>query len=710
MNLSTFVSVFAAAYALFLGMVILMDRRRSILHLSFAAGMFLLAVETILGLLASVSVEPRGVAELLELKLIAASLIPASWMPFCLGYARASSKRDLPKQILMFSLFLLAPVLLMTKLHDQGIQSVMVNTETGQWMIALGFAGFMVHILLLVGIVIGLMHLEQTFRASVGIMRWRIKFMVLGLGVLFVARAYTSSQYLLFGSLNFSLQFLDCVALALGGIILTRSLLRTGHFDVTVYPSRAMIQGSLTVIGAGLYLLAVGIFGKTLFALESPSSAHYQTIFGSLAILLLVIFLLSNQMRLLLRQFVSRHFNRPEFDYRAVWQTFISQTANKVEQKDLCESVVRLISDIFHAMSVNLWLLQDSKTKLTFGASTSMTADKAQITLRKTPTVMEALKRLGENGHPVNLDCVKEKWAFPLRQLHPMQFQRSGNLVAAPLISGDQLLGMITMGDRVGGLPFSIQDMDLLNSITDHAAACLMNIQLSHSLLDAKQLEAFQAMSAFVVHDLKNTASTLSLMLKNLPVHFDDPSFRQDALRGIGRTLEHLNSLIRRLMLVRDNVTPKHESHDLNQIVEEACMCLERDDEIHITKKLNASQNVVLDRSMMMTVVTNLILNARDATGPQGHIIVETSIHDDEAILTVSDDGCGMVSEFIGNSLFHPFKSTKKNGIGIGMFHCKMLVEAHHGRIDVESQPDHGTTFRIYIPMICKPIPTPERA
>jgi signal transduction histidine kinase len=69
------------------------------------------------------------------------------------------------------------------------------------------------------------------------------------------------------------------------------------------------------------------------------------------------------------------------------------------------------------------------------------------------------------------------------------------------------------------------------------------------------------------------------------------------------------------------------------------------------------------------------------------------------AVVTVADDGCGMDGEFISRSLFRPFQTTKKNGFGIGMFQSRMIVEAHGGRIDVESQLGKGTTFRVFLPL-----------
>src|SRR5208283_5982396 len=113
----------------------------------------------------------------------------------------------------------------------------------------------------------------------------------------------------------------------------------------------------------------------------------------------------------------------------------------------------------------------------------------------------------------------------------------------------------------------SLQDYDLLKCVGDQIAASLLNSQLSQKLLQAKELEAFQTMSAFFVHDLKNTASTLSLMLQNLPVHFDNPAFREDALRGVAKTSDHINQLINRLSQLRHDLQIKPVESDLNEVI-----------------------------------------------------------------------------------------------------------------------------------------------
>ena len=255
------------------------------------------------------------------------------------------------------------------------------------------------------------------------------------------------------------------------------------------------------------------------------------------------------------------------------------------------------------------------------------------------------------------------------------------------------------LGDRVSAATFTWQDFDLLKCIGDHIAAGLLNTRLSQKLLQAKELEAFQTMSAFFVHDLKNTATTLNLMLQNLPVHFDDPAFRADALRGVAKTVAHINRLIGRLGSIRHELQIKPVESDLNELVAKALAGWEEVAGINLKKELPPLPKIYFDQEQMLKVATNLIFNAREAVSTTGQVQIQTSQRNGWAVLAISDNGCGMSPEFLHRSLFRPFQTTKKNGLGIGMFQSKMIVEAHKGRIEVESETGKGTTFRIFLPL-----------
>ncbi|MGH7979973.1 MAG: XrtA/PEP-CTERM system histidine kinase PrsK, partial [Limisphaerales bacterium] len=555
------------------------------------------------------------------------------------------------------------------------------------------------NLIVLAGAVLVLMNLERTFRSAIGTMRWRIKFMVVGLGVLFAVRCYGASQALLFHAVDSSVQILNGVALLAACGLISRSLFRTGHFDVDIYPSHSLLQNSLTAVLAGIYLFIVGVFANLAASLGGDNAFAAKAFFILIALVLLTVLLLSERVRLWSARFVSRHFQRPQYDYRDLWRKFTESTASCVNAAELIQATVKFTATVFHALSVSIWLADENGEKLEFGASTSLSSPRmSELNLEK-KEVTELFATLKEKSGPFDIDLSREKAAATLKNIHPAQFTSGGRRVCAPLSVSGVLLGLIVLGDRIGGVSFSGQDMDLLKCIADEIAAHLLNSQLSKKLLQAKELEAFQTMSAFFVHDLKNAASSLNLMLKNLPAHFDDPAFREDALRGISKSVGHINRLIERMTLLRHELKITPTEGDLNDWISNALADLERNSGANLVKEFAPLPKVFFDREQLLKVVTNLALNAKEASPPGRPVHIATSKVNGWAVLSVSDNGCGMNSDFLNRALFRPFQSTKKNGLGIGMFQSKMIVEAHHGKIEVQSESGKGTTFRVYLPV-----------
>ncbi len=534
--------------------------------------------------------------------------------------------------------------------------------------------------------------------------------MLLGLGLLFAARVYTASQ-----ALALPTQLLDkeqmismtgpqssaptvnAAALLLGGLLVLRSLFR-GSLKVAVYPSHKNLHKSVTALVAGLYLLIVGVLAKLVQWLGLTGSFPLRAFLILVALLVVTVLLLSDRVRLHARRFASRYLQKPLYDYRTVWRRFTEGTANRVTKKELCLASVKLAADIFQALSVSIWLMDDKGENLELAASTSISGPMAELLRPNREESSELIQAMRNRLDPVDVEYSGEKWAVTLRRCHPSEFEEGGSRVCVPMIAAGQLLGLMLLGDRVGGALFSLQDYDLLKCVGDQVAASLLNCQLSQKLLQAKELEAFQTMSAFFVHDLKNTASTLNLMLKNLPVHFDNPAFREDALRGIAKSGQHINNLIGRLSVLRHDLQIRPQFSDLNDLVSKILAGWNGAPAIEWAAHLDPIPKFIFDSEQIHKVVTNLVLNAAEAVPPNGQIRVETSLTKGWVVLTVADNGCGMAPEFLQGSLFRPFQTTKKEGFGIGMFQSKMIVEAHGGRVEVESQLNKGTTFRVFLP------------
>jgi putative PEP-CTERM system histidine kinase len=266
------------------------------------------------------------------------------------------------------------------------------------------------------------------------------------------------------------------------------------------------------------------------------------------------------------------------------------------------------------------------------------------------------------------------------------------------LLAGNEFLGIMTLNEKLTKEGFSLEDFDLLKTISDQGAVTLLNVKMTHRLSQAMEREAFHTMAAFFVHDLKNLASKLSLTMQNLPVHFDNPEFRNDALRAISDSVNKINTMCSGLSLLRQKIVLQPVKADLNELISSTLSTLNGCKAL-IARDLKPLPKLLIDSEQIQKVLTNLILNANEAIRNGGKIRVATEQKDNWILLSVSDNGCGMSREFIEKSLFHPFKTTKKQGMGIGLFHSKWIVEAHHGRIEVESEEGKGTTFRVLLPL-----------
>jgi hypothetical protein len=158
--------------------------------------------------------------------------------------------------------------------------------------------------------------------------------------------------------------------------------------------------------------------------------------------------------------------------------------------------------------------------------------------------------------------------------------------------------------------------------------------------------------------------------------------------------------LIGRLSLIRRELRINRVESDLNQVVDSAFETFKSGPDSLLSKELSPLPKIMVDPDQMLKVVVNLMLNATEAVPADGHVRIETRKEANWVVLTVTDNGCGMKSEFLRHGLFRPFQTTKKNGLGIGMFQSKMIVEAHGGRIAVASEQGNGTTFQVFLPLV----------
>jgi len=699
MSFPVLISLVAAIGAFLWALATLLSRPRSAAHWSFFVGMLACSLER--GCQVA-SLNAVSVSEILfwgRLSVLPMSALPASWLVFALTFARGNHREFLRKWLPVVAFLVVIPLGLALLQWESWISQAIWTERAGHWVFPITLAGKFLHVIMVISAVLIITNLEWTFRAAIGASRWKIKYAVLGVGIFFGVRIFSSSQVILYMANNVQLISLNSTALALACLLLGIWIYRSRIAEADIYPSTAALHKSVTVLLAGAYLVVVGVFAKMVATLDEDEGFPIKALIILVAMVGLGGLTLSDRVSQATRLFVSRHFKRPTHDYRVVWTKLTQQTTAVLDRQEFVRAVARVIADTFEVLSVTFWLTDPSRNKLTLATSTAVEPSPGGVVTLPDEIVSELARLFAGGSQPVDIDCSEESWCQSLRNSNPTYFPTGGHRYCLPLISRNEVLGLIVVGDRVRGIAFSAEDLELFKCLGDHIVAGVCNLSLSERLLNAKEMEAFQLMSAFLIHDLKNTASALSLALRNLPIHFENPAFREDALRTLAKSVGRINELIGRLTTLREKLELHPAPADLNQVVIAALQVVGESPEITVVRELEPLPAFCLDRRQIESVVVNLLLNAKEALGNRGEIHIKTGRENGGAQLVVADTGCGMPADFLSGSLFKPFKTTKRNGLGIGMFQVKAIVEAHGGRISAQSQIGQGSTFRVWLPM-----------
>ena len=222
-------------------------------------------------------------------------------------------------------------------------------------------------------------------------------------------------------------------------------------------------------------------------------------------------------------------------------------------------------------------------------------------------------------------------------------------------------------------------------------------MQATEALLEVRKFDAFNKMSAFVVHDLKNIVTQLSLMLKNAERHSDNPEFQKDMLMTVNHAVERMRQL---MMQLREGATPPGgicgvNLADVIQRIQKDKMSQGRSIEVHVQDRLIARGH----EERLERVIGHLVQNAIDASLPGDRVWTSLERRNDKAAILVGDNGHGMTQEFIRDRLFKPFQSTKDAGMGIGAYESAQYVRELGGDMQVDSEPGKGTRITVTLPL-----------
>lgn len=236
---------------------------------------------------------------------------------------------------------------------------------------------------------------------------------------------------------------------------------------------------------------------------------------------------------------------------------------------------------------------------------------------------------------------------------------------------------------------------------TVHVARDITEIKkLEKQLIMAQRMAALGEVAARVAHDIRNPLVSIGGFARRLEKHLEGNLKEYATI--IAREVAGLEKILSEILAYVRGVSLEKRMVNVDSLVEEvaAVMKSELDEkQITLTESLNALSEVSMDPSNIREALLNILWNSIHAIGSGGTIFVKTAIENNYAIIEIKDTGCGIPDEIL-QFIFDPFFTTKGSGnTGLGLTISHKIIEKHNGRIEVESKPHEGSTFKIFLPL-----------
>ena len=459
--------------------------------------------------------------------------------------------------------------------------------------------------------------------------------------------------------------------------------------------SRAATFQSLSVIAILGYLIvmmsatrAIEVIGGEWVRLAQIGLIFVMT----LAVLVL---LPSGKARAWFRVVLAKHFFEHRYDYREEWLRF-TRTIGLAgdDAAPLADRVVKALADISNSPAA-LLLLADEGYRL---------APAARWNWRHPvgaggPADRELLRFLEATGHVIDFDAVRAGTLTVSGKTLPVPawITASGAAWAGiPLLHKDRLVGLVILDHPLVRRSLDWEDFDLFRSAGMQAASYLAEARGQEALANAQRFDEFNRRFAFIIHDIKNLVSQLSLVTRNAERHADNPEFRADMVATLQSSVKKMNDLLARLSHGNKGDAEPPRSTALLPLVGALAQARQR---FHPVEVFGEPQIAVLaDPARLEPALAHILQNAIDASRSGEPVRICFGHRSREVAIEVIDSGAGMSADFIRTRLFQPFASTKDGGFGIGAFEARTLVEAMGGRIEVESVEGEGSRFTILLP------------
>jgi putative PEP-CTERM system histidine kinase len=393
----------------------------------------------------------------------------------------------------------------------------------------------------------------------------------------------------------------------------------------------------------------------------------------------------SGSIRRRLKFLISRNFFTHRYDYRVEWLKFIELVSEPKHAEELPVRIIRALAEFIDSPAGVLWSLSRGIGYHPTAAWRSSIPGDGKLAIDD-PFIVGF--RDGGWIQELTSDAIEEAWPFASDKAW----------LAVPLSHRREIVGFVLLDRANHTVSLNWEAFDLLRATGRQAASYLAEERSTRVLRDTELLTEYSKRFAFVVHDIKNLASQLGLIVSNAKHYIDDPEFQRDMLRTVEDSVARMNNLLSQL---KADAAPR-APRVLNPNVVIGAVATEfAAGPVTVAIRGDAGAcAVAIDPDRLRSALAHLVQNAIDASCPSDQVIISSRRLGTQLLIEIIDKGPGMDDAFIRDELFLPFRSTKSGGYGIGAFQTRELIRMAGGDLVVISEKGFGTTMRIILPLV----------
>jgi len=526
--------------------------------------------------------------------------------------------------------------------------------------------------------------------------RWHINLLCIALGGIFLFDLVLYADALLFHRVSDALYTARAPAAMLAAPLIAVAAARNRRWAVDIHISREVVFHSATLVLSGIFLLGLAVTGEIArrTGADWGKVAEVSLLFGG--ILVVGVAITSASARSRVRAVLVEHFFSHRYDYRKEWMRCIATLTAPVAHTGLPTRAIRAVAEVVDSPAGALFVRAPDEVAFQWAGSWNMPA----IALAIPP------------GHELIAEFRDADWIVEIDRLPPAAAWFEGLprvWLAVPLNHLGTLIGFVVLARSRAQFKLDREAYDLLRVVGREVASRVAEQRAAQVLSQTRQLREYSQRFAFVLHDIKNVSGQLSMLLTNAEIHADNPEFQRDMLATVRASVGKISRLLSRLQAERQErshaVTAVGER--LRQVAEERQVTSKTDIVLELD---DGTAGAAIHPESFDAVVTHVLNNAIEASG--GAPVVVRLRHEAlSLVIDVVDHGPGMTPEFVRDSLFQPFASTKAGGHGIGAFQARELLREAGGDLLVLSRPREGTTMRLLLPavnaVLSEPAPLP---